>query len=760
MKKRTALALCILLASAFPVCAAPAAAGKTSVPRISGSLTARSDYDISPVWKAKPILGKDFRMIMAASLYNPPSDPAEKEKYDANLRPGLYRPLSKLPPEMRKYLDIPAFHDLIFFTGYVANNSTVKNPDGTYTFNLDVISRGLVLKDEPFYFSVKRFTRPYSRQSKHFFWEEDFRHPDREKYLKWKKDHPNLVAVHSPSEWGNEANILRNRIEKYIKEKKLPPEKAAKIRSRWKLTYTDRRDYVDNHLKRLFDRHASTWFNDPSVFLSLEGMWCINHLAAYWGATNLLVHETSRNLRMWQVQMIFNRGAARQFGAKWGWYVATCYTGYTSKGQPGTTQPAAWNIYSSPEKKPQRKGRPPKAEKSAEFSAKNPDGGFSMNARERTYFYAWLAGANTLDREDCANNYWDRSNKGPDRWKPVYEGKMYVDFMNFVLANPDRGTTYTPVALLVPHDQGACRNIQLAFGKFPYLKSDNMYHSLIATIFPQFDDRKYSKNGVEMTLRNSKYGDIFDVLTPDFPDPTALRKTLPAYKVAILSGGYEKHPAMAEALREYVRNGGTLVLNTVQLNNFDPAFTGVKLTGKTVKDDGYVLDKVELAGAKVLSALPDGTPVFTAFDQGKGRVIVATPRWLVQDFEDGGDDSRKILGQTASGSRQFKYTRMLLDKIVQEVLPIEVEGDILYGLNKTRDGWLVYLINNKGITKFIDTPPTFDQKQTAEVTVRLKGISAKQVRELRTDTEIPLDDGQFTVKVKPGEIKIYRLSCK
>ena len=740
MKKRTVFALSLLLAAALPACVADKKSEAPKAEEDSGRMTARTDYDVSPVWKAKPVYGKDFRMIMEAFVYNPPADPAAKAEYDATIRPGLYAPLSKLPPEARKYLDIPAFRDLVLFTSYTASDAIVRNPDGTLTFDLDVIARDFPAPDQPFYFSVKRFTRPYKKGYKHFFWEETFRHPDRAKakYLKWIKQYPNLIAVHSPSEWGNEANILNRRLPRYVAEAKLPPERAAAVRARWKEDFTDRRDYVENHLKRLFDRHASTWFNDPSVFYTLEGMWCINHLAAYWGATNLLVHETSRNLRMWQVQLMFNRGAARQFGAKWGWYVATVYSGYNSKHQEDHCEPAAWYI------------RP----------GKNPGAGISLNARERVYHYAWLCGASTLHREDATNNYWDRSKKGPERWKPVYEGKMFVDFMDFVRANPDRGTPYTPVALLVPHDQGASRAIMASFGKFPYLKSDNMYHSFIATIFPQFSDNEYSKKGIEMTLRNSVYGDIFDILTPDFKDASALKKSLPAYQVAILSGGYEKHPVMAEALQEYVRNGGTLVLNTVQLNNFDPAFTGVKLTGKTVQDDGYVLDKVEPAGAKVLSALPDGTPVFTAFDQGKGRVIVATPRWLVPDFEDGGEESKKVLSQTASGVRQFKYTRELLDRIAAEVLPIEVSGSILYGLNKTKDGWLIYLINNNGINKYTDTPAVFDLKQTSKVTVRLKAIRAEAARELRSGVNVPLRDGKFTAEVKPGEVKIFRLSCK
>ena len=101
-----------------------------------------------------------------------------------------------------------------------------------------------------------------------------------------------------------------------------------------------------------------------------------------------------------------------------------------------------------------------------------------------------------------------------------------------------------------------------------------------------------------------------------------------------------------------------------------------------------------------------------------------------------------------------------LDRIAAEVLPVEVSGSILYGLNRTKDGWLVYLINNNGINKYTDTPAVFDLKQTSKVTVRLKAIPGKAVRELRSGVDVPLRDGKFSAEVKPGEVKIYRIKCK
>ena len=82
-----------------------------------------------------------------------------------------------------------------------------------------------------------------------------------------------------------------------------------------------------------------------------------------------------------------------------------------------------------------------------------------------------------------------------------------------------------------------------------------------------------------------------------------------------------------------------------------------------------------------------------------------------------------------------------------------VKGDIQYGLNKTQNGWLVYLFNNKGITKFADKPATFDQSKTANVTINLTGIKAKTVRELDSTQKQALKNNSVTVSVAPGAWK-------
>ena len=81
--------------------------------------------------------------------------------------------------------------------------------------------------------------------------------------------------------------------------------------------------------------------------------------------------------------------------------------------------------------------------------------------------------------------------------------------------------------------------------------------------------------------------------------------------------------------------------------------------------------------------------------------------------------------------------RELLLKIQDETMPVNVTGDIQWGVNKTSKGWLVYLINNKGVVKFCDEPEEFDMSRTARVAVTMKATGETR-----------------TVEINPGDFKL------
>lgn len=63
-------------------------------------------------------------------------------------------------------------------------------------------------------------------------------------------------------------------------------------------------------------------------------------------------------------------------------------------------------------------------------------------------------------------------------------------------------------------------------------------------------------------------------------------------------------------------------------------------------------------------------------------------------------------------------------------MPVSVMGDVQWGVNRTRTGWLLYLINNRGVVKFVDTPEEIDVKKTARVTVKEKATGRTFVRDI------------------------------
>jgi hypothetical protein len=81
-------------------------------------------------------------------------------------------------------------------------------------------------------------------------------------------------------------------------------------------------------------------------------------------------------------------------------------------------------------------------------------------------------------------------------------------------------------------------------------------------------------------------------------------------------------------------------------------------------------------------------------------------------------------------------------------------------LNKVSDGWWVYLINNKGVTKYTTTPEKLDVAQTARVLVELRALPVASLRELLKDESVRLDRDRnaFPIQVGPGDIRIVKIT--
>ncbi|MDD4869024.1 MAG: hypothetical protein PHR77_00585 [Kiritimatiellae bacterium] len=581
---------------------------------------------------------------------------------------------------------------------------------------------------------------------------DDFR-VDKNIYEKWKQEHPNFLGFWTGVEWDNEyigpLNNVKNAEEWARKhgcsDTAIKRMQDVLVRARVS------KDGATAGLRECYNALRRYFFDDPEKMVFLRAGWCFDHYALEWGAGLAVMETTNTGNYRHQPSLFCVRGAARQYGKPWEWYIATYYNGYDSTGKP--------SVNNEPNYQTKTKSDTPGSEEHS-----GPGYGMSVSLSRRDKYLAYLAGASFVQHEDWPRAYCQRKDGDPKEWILSPHGESMKEWYGFIERHPDRGVSYAPVALLLPFNQGMPQWGGNPWSFFMVERPDKMIDAFMYAIAPFSQNTKKGKEGC---LSNSEFGDGYDVLVPDPPSgPVPLARLLD-YKVAILLGKYDIQPDLAERLMEYVRKGGTLVINSRQIGNSLPQkFLGVKLTGKTAPVEGnvsssaggdaitlaepYDYEAVELCGAKSLWTDGKGGVLASVNCFGRGRVVLTTVDFMVSR------QYKNFVGTTA----KMPLVELLMRQIVKEVLPVEVKGDIEYGLNKVSDGWWVYLINNKGVTKYTTTPEEFDVAETASVTVNMRALRVTALRELRTGEQIVVDRNRntFTIQVGPGDIRIVKIT--
>jgi len=695
-------------------------------------LPGAAEYGTIPKgWELKKVCGRDFHTQFDFYLkVIKKSSPI----YTSTLLPDFLVPLESQPENIRKLAAMDCFRDVQYRFILLEEEQS----DGSYTVPLEKLPlKQKCIQGRPF--TIDLLPRPGLPK---IYYLSEIKN-DQEAYRKWLGEHPEFRGF-STFEWGNDAVVLYQ------------PQRHKGIlpgSSRFAITQSDidrlvakypkpmnRDEHVSGLLRRTFNRILEYSFDDPAHLSIGEGHWCIGHLAAYWGAGKIGI-ETTRNYAFWQNQMMFCRGAARQFNIPWSWYVASYFEGFDSKGN----MTSEGSLFS--ENDPRLKWH-------------GPDYGTSLSSVKRAFYMAWLAGASDVEREGVENCFFIHRSLPLEKQGLSEEGRMYVDFYRLVTSNPDRGVPYTPVALLVPANRGYCRFGGKAFTTYDYTQTDFMLDAVMSTILDYPNNRVLEKmrNGVECVMANQPYGDIFDAITPDFEKQDSFRQALPNYKAAILIGDYKRNPEMAKILVDYVKKGGTLVLNISQLNeDFPSDFAGLRPTGKIVVKDQYTIDEVKLADAKSLLSASDGTVLFAKNRYGKGSVIVGMQRWLTPWYGNDAKEQDAALGNTSLKKPiHFPEIEWLMKRLSSELLPISVEGNIQYGLNRTKDGWLLYLINNSGVIKFADKAQVL-APEGQRVRIDVTRITGKGVFELVTGKNLETSNGMLEVNVPSGNVRILKI---
>lgn len=513
------------------------------------------------------------------------------------------------------------------------------------------------------------------------------------------------------------------------------------------------------------------WKTEVKFHFGVDRFWplyCNNHTLAHinakMGAVGLQNEISSSQGSPWTWSGAYTRGASRQWGIPFTWYCATFYRGFRRDQAPGSKPVSGDNRWP-------RDGKP---------SKKRPAYcGASLSLTARQKYYGWLIGAAMIQDEP-----WTMLSASAENGVPC--PSPYAKVFNDVYVRStkiDRGAPLTPVALLTPLTETVTRGGYVN-GRLPGGGQADLFN-LPACFFtlqpvretvasyPMLMERR--RQGDEGCLFNSPFGEIWDVLVADAGQPTdRLAAALAHYPAAFLIGTYRPKDLDRAALKTYVENGGTLFLSAdyVREGLVDAAFAGVSFgdekrpSGESLLDEkgrqveslggAYELySGAPAAGTRPLLKDEKGQVVAYVRALGRGRVVVTCARrsmpalYFNAPYAFNDRTYQELRLKIISGDGQLGLLRYLFDRVQRETIPVAVEGDIQWGVNKTEKGYLVWLINNKGVVKYYGEPQELDATKTAKVRLTSRLSGDWTMRDADNGTVL---DGAC-VSVGPGDVR-------
>ena len=487
------------------------------------------------------------------------------------------------------------------------------------------------------------------------------------------------------------------------------------------------RDMMVRNFKTFWDIHKEVY--GPRLF-GLSGQFNFQHYGLDNGGTMCAQELTPEHSNtQFRVSYVFLRGAARQFNVPSMMYHANFVWEYTCM-------------------------------VSDKSSGKNigVDFGSPPSLSLRNYYSVYYGGANYIS---CENQPYGQAQKDENGvYRLTGNGKALKDIYEWSRsAQGKRGESYAPILLLADRRHGFDANNRLPWqtywkGLMPLREGDLLLEYTMQAISPSFDLHGWmreTQGKPNRNLRNSELGDIFDLYVANpLVSPEVSITQLEKYPVVFPVNDVVFSRTLADTLKQYVYNGGTLVLTAGQIHPFenDTEFIGVTRREGVLEKDGLVLNTFTPGpGTTVLMKTSDGTPLLYKNRYGRGHVLVVTSPYM-----------RKA----AKPYQTPPQMTALLKNIQREVLPVQVEGNCQFMFNVMPDGtWKVILINNDGVNKAPwESVEQFDEKCTH--TVRLMtdvGTNAVEVRS-GAPIEVSEEGGKkiYALTVPPAGIFVVDIS--
>lgn len=298
-----------------------------------------------------------------------------------------------------------------------------------------------------------------------------------------------------------------------------------------------RQEAVERYRQALEERYIQ---GKPHPWLSFNGHFTHQHYAGEFGF-DCIGSEIGCLIKNNQMQMAFNRGAARQYHVPWMIDVSPWYDDFSMLDYSGCS---IWGV------------------------ASGPDYGHSLSYMEREYYLAYLSGASQITAEAAGITAFYPETDAAGHYRLSPHGEVCKAFYDFTRRNPDIGIPYTPFALFLDLYHGCNYGSPYkgkAFEVFPYERGDWFTYNLMELFYKGGCWETWNRPELG-GLGASPYGDTLDVLVQ-----TASLAVMQSYPVLILSGCLTLSAEEADKVYAYVENGGTLVMNsayTAQLPRF------------------------------------------------------------------------------------------------------------------------------------------------------------------------------------------------
>jgi hypothetical protein len=476
------------------------------------------------------------------------------------------------------------------------------------------------------------------------------------------------------------------------------------------------------------------------------------HALTEWGVRFLGI-ETSAVQPMTAMRLAFTRGAARQYGGEFFYYHAPNF------GDTATTFTKQQN-FAGPD--------------NFFHSRYGATMGPSLSWYRKSYYLYYMSGASAIYLEQGFDQFF-KPGPGEHSFQLNPLGRITEEFMRFADKHPDRGEPYTPIAFLLDpaHGWDMTDYPQWPFGVSQINRSDRALRELFgAAYYPGPVREGEPASGERQAFVPGVFGNIFDVLvaasgTGVSPEshasdaPLTPIDAIDHYRAIITGGEINWTNAWARKLEEYVRGGGTVLLNAAQAKELSAVLLGVRLTGETgeagdahclganepredLRGGVFRFDRLELRGAQPLIMTPANEPLVTINQLGRGKVILVAVRDLL------GEDERLPA-----------FVAHLLVHLAADATPIQVAGDVEYMVNRNSTGWVVTLFNDNGVFKPQQGLAQVDRSASVQVTLSLRDSSIISASEWTSDQALSVrkQKGRDAVnlKISPGGIAVVHL---